>query len=224
MKKLITRTITGIVFVWVIVEGTLWTEWSFYLLWVIIALLSLNEYFTLVRRSDVFQSKLLPYLVGGVYIAGSIWVLTTMQPEMVVTILTIVWANDTGAFIVGSTIGKHKIAPKISPKKSWEGFFGGVVFAVGVALVWYALYWSDSQATIAPLFQDEIVVKWLWVALGVVVAVAAFFGDLLESKFKRLIGVKDSGAIIPGHGGMLDRFDAALLAIPAAKIFTALLF
>lgn len=224
MKKLITRTITGIVFVWVIVEGTLWTEWSFYLLWVIIALLSLNEYFTLVRRSDVFKSKLLPYLVGGVYIAGSIWVLTTMQPEMVVTILTIVWANDTGAFIVGSTIGKHKIAPKISPKKSWEGFFGGVVFAVGVALVWYALYWSDSQATIAPLFQDEIVVKWLWVALGVVVAVAAFFGDLLESKFKRLIGVKDSGAIIPGHGGMLDRFDAALLAIPAAKIFTALLF
>ncbi|CDN32418.1 Phosphatidate cytidylyltransferase [Mucinivorans hirudinis] len=224
MKKLITRTITGIVFVWVIVEGTLWTEWSFYLLWVIIALLSLNEYFTLVRRSDVFKSKLLPYLVGGVYIAGAIWILTTMQPEMVVTILTIVWANDTGAFIVGSTIGKHKIAPKISPKKSWEGFFGGVVFAVGVALVWYALYWSDSQATIAPLFQDEIVVKWLWVALGVVVAVAAFFGDLLESKFKRLIGVKDSGAIIPGHGGMLDRFDAALLAIPAAKIFIALLF
>lgn len=225
MNKLLLRTITGIVFVWIIIEGTLWQPWSFYALWSLIGILVLSEYYSLVNNASVFKQKLLPNIIGTIYIVTPIYLLLTMlDPRMVVTVLTIVWANDTGAYIVGSTIGKHKIAPKTSPKKSWEGFFGGIAFAIGTSLVWYSLLWSDPQASVAPLFEDASLQKLLWLAFGVVVALSAFFGDLIESKFKRVIGVKDSGKMIPGHGGMLDRFDATLLAMPVATLFVKLLF
>lgn len=224
MNKLLLRTITGIILVWIIVEGTLWTEWSFYALWALIGILTLREYYSLVNQAKVFKNKTLPYILGSIYIIAPIWLTTTLDPRMVVTILTIVWANDTGAYIVGSTIGKHKMSPRISPKKSWEGFFGGLLFAMGVSLVWYSLLWSDPQSSIAPLFQDAASQKILWAAFGIVVATAAVVGDLIESKFKRTIGVKDSGTIIPGHGGMLDRFDATLLAIPISWLFVKFLF
>lgn len=224
MKKLLLRTITGIVFVWVMVEGTLWTSWSFYLLWAIVAILALSEYYSLVGKAKVLKNRVVAYVAGTLYIAIPIYLTTTLDPKMVVTILTIVWANDTGAYIVGSTIGKHKMAPEISPKKSWEGFWGGMVFAVGVSFVWYSLLWSDPQSSIAPLFEDAVQQKLLWCAFGVLIAVAAVAGDLVESKFKRVIGVKDSGSMIPGHGGILDRFDATLLAMPVAWIFVNILF
>lgn len=225
MKKLLLRTITGIIFVWIIIEGTLWQQWSFYALWSVIGILTLSEYYSLVKNTTVFKEKIVPYIVGTIYIIVPIYMLLTMlDPKMVVTVLTIIWANDTGAYIVGSAIGKHKITPKISPKKSWEGFFGGIAFAIGVSLVWYSLLWSDPQVSVAPLFEDAALQKLLWLAFGLVIALAAFFGDLIESKFKRVIGVKDSGKIIPGHGGMLDRFDATLLAMPVATLFVKLLF
>lgn len=224
MKKLLLRTITGIVFVWVMVEGTLWTSWSFYLLWAVIAILALSEYYSLVGKANVFKNRVAAYIAGTLYISIPIYLTTTLDPKMVVTILTIVWANDTGAYIVGSTIGKHKMAPKISPKKSWEGFWGGMAFAVGVSFVWYSLLWSDPQSSVAPLFEDAVQQKLLWCAFGVLIAVAAVAGDLIESKFKRLVGVKDSGSMIPGHGGILDRFDATLLAMPVAWIFVNILF
>lgn len=224
MKKLLLRTITGIVFVWVMVEGTLWTSWSFYLLWAVIAILALSEYYSLVGKATVFKNRVAAYIAGTLYISIPIYLTTTLDPKMVVTILTIVWANDTGAYIVGSTIGKHKMAPKISPKKSWEGFWGGMAFAVGVSFVWYSLLWSDPQSSVAPLFEDAVQQKLLWCTFGVLIAVAAVAGDLVESKFKRLVGVKDSGSMIPGHGGILDRFDATLLAMPVAWIFVNILF
>ncbi|MBQ5931027.1 MAG: phosphatidate cytidylyltransferase, partial [Tidjanibacter sp.] len=130
------------------------------------------------------------------------------EPARVLMIIFIVWVNDIFAYLVGCSIGKHKMAPSISPKKSWEGFFGGVLFAVGFAMA--AGYMMEGNI-------------YLWGGLGAVVALAGVVGDLLESKIKRECGVKDSGNLIPGHGGMLDRFDALLVAAPVAYLYMIIL-
>lgn len=113
--------------------------------------------------------------------------------------ILIVWANDVFAYLVGLAIGRHPLFPRLSPKKSWEGFIGGVAGAVAVGLV------AGHLAGGAYLF---------WGGLALIAAVTGVAGDLVESMFKREAGVKDSGALIPGHGGVLDRFDAMLLSIP----------
>lgn len=112
----------------------------------------------------------------------------------------LVWTNDTFAYLTGMMIGKHKLFERISPKKTWEGTIGGAIFTI---LVGYII----SLCTV----QDDTI---LWVIAGVVIAPFATIGDLLESQIKRSLGIKDSGNILPGHGGILDRFDAALFAIP----------
>ena len=121
------------------------------------------------------------------------------------------WINDTGAYCVGSLIGRHKLFPRISPGKSWEGSIGGgvLVLAVSFLVGWYG---SDTWQ-LAVLSPAE------WMGLGLVIVVFGTWGDLVESLFKRTLGVKDSGNILPGHGGMLDRFDSSLLAIPAAVVY-----
>lgn len=122
----------------------------------------------------------------------------------VVAFFSIIWANDVFAFLVGITLGRHRLCERISPKKSWEGFIGGIVAAMGVALL--AAYLLGEDMTV-------------WAGLGLVSALAAVAGDLVESMFKRAAGVKDSGAIMPGHGGWFDRFDAVLMAAPVAVIY-----
>jgi len=114
----------------------------------------------------------------------------------------VIWASDTGAYYIGSSLGKHKLYPKISPKKSVEGLIGGMLAAAGVALL--------SRTWLLPAVSVEEAV-----ILGSVLAVAGTLGDLVESLFKRSVGVKDSGNLIPGHGGMLDRMDSMLFAAPA---------
>ena len=162
-----------------------------------------------------------------VYIALPIALLTTLDPILVFCYITVIWANDTGAYLVGIAIGKHKMAPEISPKKSWEGFFGGILFAVGVALVWYALYWSKEDFGMVQAFGPEVAlnplaVKLKWFGFGLVTAVSAVAGDLIESKFKRSAGVKDSGKLIPGHGGALDRFDSVMISAPVVWCYVML--
>lgn len=211
----------------VVMEMTALNVFTFYTLWSVIAALCIFEYCKLVRRSDHWQRKIVPYIIGVAYIALSMGLLMTLDRMMVLTIVTIVWLNDTGAYLVGSTIGRHKMFPSISPKKSWEGALGGVLFAVGMALVWWALYWSYDSVAMGKLFgaeslTDPTIMKLQWAAFGVVIAVGSVLGDLIESKFKRVIGVKDSGNIIPGHGGILDRFDALLLALPMAWVMLQL--
>ncbi len=122
----------------------------------------------------------------------------------VVAFFSIIWANDVFAFLVGITLGRHRLCERISPKKSWEGFIGGIVAAMGVALL--AAHLLDENMTV-------------WAGLGLVSALAAVAGDLVESMFKRAAGVKDSGSIMPGHGGWFDRFDAVLMAAPVAVIY-----
>ena len=114
--------------------------------------------------------------------------------------LILIWTNDTMAFVTGKLFGKHKIVPNISPKKSWEGTIGGALFAGGMGLLLSYFFMDDIQ----PLF----------FLLGMLTGLMAFVGDLLESVLKRNFGVKDSGNVLPGHGGILDRMDATYFSVP----------
>ena len=128
------------------------------------------------------------------------------------SVFVFLWVNDTGAYCCGSLFGKHKLFPRVSPGKSWEGSIGGGVFVMAAAaLVWYLTDTYDMNPTGMGM--------WEWMGLGLTVVVFGTWGDLVESLFKRTLGIKDSGNILPGHGGMLDRFDSSLLAIPAAVVY-----
>ena len=119
------------------------------------------------------------------------------------------WVNDTGAYCCGSLFGRHKLFPRVSPGKSWEGSIGGAVFVViAAAVIGYLVGGMQGGYSIP-----------VWIGLGLTVVVFGTLGDLVESLFKRTLGIKDSGSILPGHGGMLDRFDSSLMAIPAAVIY-----
>ena len=128
------------------------------------------------------------------------------------SVFVFLWINDTGAYLCGSLLGKHKLFPRISPGKSWEGSIGGGILVMIVAvLVWYLLEQYDQNALGLNALE--------WAGLGLVIVVFGTWGDLVESLFKRTLGIKDSGNILPGHGGMLDRFDSSLMAIPAAVVY-----
>ncbi|MBR5612670.1 MAG: phosphatidate cytidylyltransferase [Bacteroidaceae bacterium] len=119
------------------------------------------------------------------------------------------WVNDTGAYCTGMLLGKHPLFKRISPKKSWEGSIGGCVFSIAAAFA------------LAHFFPIMSTAK--WVGMGITVVIFGTWGDLTESLMKRQLGIKDSGNILPGHGGMLDRFDSAIMAIPAAVVYLYLI-
>ena len=128
------------------------------------------------------------------------------------SVFVFLWMNDTGAYLCGSLLGKHKLFPRISPGKSWEGSIGGGILVMAIAvLVWYLTEQYDVNELGLTAYE--------WAGLGLTVVVFGTWGDLIESLFKRTLAIKDSGNILPGHGGMLDRFDSSLLAIPAAVVY-----
>ena len=159
-------------------------------------------------------------LFAQIYCAGSFSMLNfigaepgtpgvmSYTPLFIMAIFIFVWLDDTGAYLVGSLIGKRKLFERISPKKSWEGFFGGLilVLASSQAFAWFAPEISRQN----------------WIGLATTVVLFGTWGDLIESLLKRTLGVKDSGHILPGHGGMLDRFDSVMLAVPASYIYIEL--
>ncbi|MBK9193965.1 MAG: phosphatidate cytidylyltransferase [Flavobacteriales bacterium] len=134
--------------------------------------------------------------------------LVAIDPHLMIGIMILLWTNETGAYLTGKFFGKHKMIPSISPKKTWEGLFGGIGFTVLFA-------WFLHMAW--PLVGLEH-----WLAIAVIVAVLSTLGDLLESALKRARGVKDAGDLLPGHGGILDRFDGLLLVAPG--VWAYLLF
>ena len=156
-------------------------------------------------------------LFAQIYCAGSFSMLNfigaepgtpgvmSYTPLFIMAIFIFVWLDDTGAYLVGSLIGKRKLFERISPKKSWEGSIGGGVVAIGVSFI------------LAHYFPFMSMMEWAGLALAVVIF--GTWGDLTESLLKRQLHVKDSGNILPGHGGMLDRFDSSLMAIPAAVVY-----
>lgn len=127
----------------------------------------------------------------------------------ILAVFILIWVNDSFAYLTGMLLGKHRMFERISPKKSWEGFFGGLTFAI-VASIVYA-HFTDYLSLPG------------WIGFAIVVVAFGTWGDLIESLMKRTLGVKDSGNMIPGHGGILDRFDSTILAIPAVFIYLELL-
>lgn len=130
------------------------------------------------------------------------------SPGIVIGFLLLLWANDTGAYLIGISIGKHKLMERISPKKSWEGFFGGLIITILAA--WLLSGWLGVVDTKG------------WIIISIIISIAGTYGDLTESMLKRSMGVKDSGTIMPGHGGFLDRFDSAIISFPLVYLFISL--
>ena len=161
------------------------------------------------------------YLIGGPVFAGFLLAHTLVLRNVgessdvgrdwLLLALLVIFANDTGAFLVGRALGKHRMAPSVSPAKTWEGSAGGLVWAVVAAIVLGLLF-------------DLSTPRWQLVVIGATVGVLSQWGDLLESKVKRVSSVKDAGSIIPGHGGVLDRLDSVVISIPAVYYLLVTVF
>ena len=181
----------------------------------IVIMLTIIELF----RDSVHPVSNIAYAIfGAVYVAMPFGLVNYLvfnpvfnndfNSSILIAFFVMIWASDSGAYIIGSMIGKNKLFKRISPKKTWEGFFGGALFSL-------------IAAWLASLFVKEIAL-FHWFVIAVITVVFGTFGDLLESLLKRKVNIKDSGAILPGHGGILDRFDSLLMAAP--MVFVYLLF
>lgn len=190
----------------------LWSKSDFDLMLVAIPMVSTVFIMELFRnKSHPFQNIAIT-LMGIVYLTLPMLLMVKIafgftpgdlipyHGEIIMGCILLVWASDTGAYMIGSKIGKNRLFERISPKKSWEGFFGGMITSVLAA--WLISTW----------FEDLTMIEWM--IISVIIVVTGTLGDLVESMLKRSLGVKDSGNILPGHGGILDRFDALLISIP----------
>lgn len=259
MKETLTRLLSGIVYIVLLIAATSYSYHTFLLLFGVFLVLCVIEFCALVNLK-----KTLPLIIGlagfvlfscfhtsqitqllllvaalfasvkcllflfndnrqqtdniskYVYLIGYIivpFVLMTKiplgkigyNPKIIISIFILIWTNDTFAYIVGRSFGKTKLLEKISPKKTIEGFAGGVIFAL-IAAVLLANYFVQQPI-------------WIWLVTAFIVTVFGTLGDLVESKFKRVAGVKDSGSVMPGHGGILDRLDSVIFAVPVIYLF-----
>ena len=264
MTTTVTRALSGAVYVLLLVGATLYSPYSFLLLFGVLLLFSVGEFCKLVGLKPVFplllatlgyilfnldntvktneillliaallvsirslvflfekknrfldkQSKyvfLIGYLIIPIIIFTKIpFITNSYHPEIIIAILILIWTNDTFAYLVGITIGKTKLFERISPKKTIEGFSGGLVFAMIAGVL------------LAQFYLQESIIRWIIIAL--LVTTFGTLGDLIESKFKRLAGVKDSGNIMPGHGGFLDRLDSIIFVAPFVYLFYQIIY
>lgn len=188
-----------------------WMFWPLYI-WVFILLcrMTLELYIKSTSPIANLAKSMMTQLYIGLPLGlmcclGSWWNL-----KVVLVVFFMIWINDTGAFLTGSLLGKHKLFERISPKKSWEGFIGGLLFNLGAATLFclYGHEFFDLEKSIG-----------MWLGLGGVVTIFSTWGDLVESLIKRSLNIKDSGNIMPGHGGILDRIDSLLFAMPATLLY-----
>lgn len=226
LQTLRTRALTALIFVAVMLVGLLWNQWSFIILFTIIHFGCWYEFIKLLKK--IKGPKWINYSwLGLIYITLPIVCMLALRLVAIpvksnlpgkylnasllpCAIIFSIWINDTMAYLVGSVIGKTPFS-KISPKKTWEGTIGGLLLCVvTIALLGY--YVSIAQP----------IAVYHWIAIAAICAVFGTLGDLLESKLKRMADVKDSGSIMPGHGGFLDRFDSLLVATPFVWIFIQL--
>ena len=265
MKNFFTRTLTAGAFVAVLLGCTFYGAVSFSILFLIITLLGLIEFYTLTQKGgdkpqkavgtivgvilyllsalscmyglssrilvlilpilflifiiELYRKKENPFrniaitFIGIIYVAIPFSLLNcivtytgTYNYQLLFGVFFIIWCNDSGAYIVGSLLGKHKLFPRISPAKSWEGSVGGAFISFAIVFIISGWYSSVSLTD--------------WMVIASILIVIGTLGDLVESLFKRSIQVKDSGTLLPGHGGILDRFDSLIMAVPF--IFTYL--
>ncbi|MFN5461948.1 MAG: phosphatidate cytidylyltransferase [Bacteroidota bacterium] len=183
-------------------------------LFLIFPLVSLTFFIKLYKKTDKKPFTGIAYTYLGIFYVAVPFSLLNMAVfsvdgayrfEIQVGCLTILWASATGAYFAGTRFGKTKLFERVSPKKSWEGFLGGVFAAIAVAFL------------ISQYF--TVLEDWKWLVIAGIIIIAGTYGDLIESLFKRSISIKDSGTILPGHGGFLDRFDGLLLSVPFITAF-----
>jgi phosphatidate cytidylyltransferase len=209
------RTLTAVIFAAVMLTGLLWNQWSFIILFTIIHFGCWYEFIKLLKKINPGNFKVkIP--LGLIYISFPVILMIVMRTQSFAeendTLLKVIpcaiifsiWVNDTMAYIVGSFIGKNSLST-ISPKKTWEGTIGGIILCVVVITL-------AGGATPFYTWKD-------WMSISAICAVTGTLGDLLESKIKRMANVKDSGTLMPGHGGFLDRFDSMLVAIPFVFLY-----
>ncbi|MDB5280429.1 MAG: phosphatidate cytidylyltransferase [Ferruginibacter sp.] len=228
VEVLKTRALTAVVFVAVMLTGLLWNQWSFIALFTIIHFGCWYEFVKLMKK--IYGEQYLKYcLLGLIYITLPILMLMDLMNIwndvegfkgnadfgniIPIAIIFSIWINDTMAYLVGSLIGKTPFS-KISPKKTWEGTGGGAILCVLVIGFLFPL--------VADKYFYPSVPKQTWFIIAGICAVFGTMGDLLESKIKRMADVKDSGSIMPGHGGFLDRFDSLLIAVPFVWVYVKL--
>ena len=259
------RIITAIIGAGIIIFSVIYSEWTYFAVFLVICIMTQLEFYKLLRLDDMLplvswgtisgitifvivfleQTELIkneyyfvilpvlyiafliklyrtrddkPFTNIGLTFLGIIYVampfsffhiiafdLGGYTAEVVLGIIFLQWASDSGAFFAGNKFGRRKLFERISPKKSWEGFLGGTILALGVSLL------LSNYLGVLEL--------WQWVGIAFITAVVGTYGDLVESLFKRSMEIKDSGTVIPGHGGFLDRFDSLLLSLPFIALF-----
>ncbi len=215
-KRIISAAIIAPVFLYVIIVGDLPLA-----MWLILAyIISVYEWFGLSRKTQYFIPTL---IMGCVYMGlsyGSFMALREVYSiNVLLLFLGMIWASDIGAYFVGKTIGGPKLIQKISPNKTWSGFGGALFFPALVAVIWVFVWGLHTEFSDNPFW----ILYPMAAVLGFVTGCVGQAGDLLVSFVKRQAGVKDTGHIIPGHGGLLDRIDSMLLGAPVFFILITLL-
>lgn len=269
IKNLGVRILTGAIFVAVLILGILINQYSFLIVFLLITVLALHEFYGLLNKAGkasintnlnilggivffiafylYFSSTIrsfiifVPYVIyilivfiselyakredpirslaysflGQVYVVFPLSLLSYLafgyessggyHHAMLLALFIFIWVNDSFAYLTGSMFGKHRMFERISPKKSWEGFAGGALFAI-IASVIYSTFYTQIPV-------------WGWIGFALTMIIFGTLGDLIESLFKRTLQVKDSGSLLPGHGGILDRIDSVIFAIPAQFVF-----
>ena len=219
MKTLITRAITGIAFLSILALAFFVSKYTIIVVFSVFLAISIFEYIKLAEKfpesknsmQRVMQRQILPIVwIVLPIILVEYWCIVLNATNIMVALFIILCMNDTLAYVFGSLLGKHKMAPKISPKKSWEGFFGGLICTIITTCFFVQLSYFQNN-----IFSNSYV----WMGFAFVVIIAGTFGDFAESKLKRFAQQKDSGTLLPGHGGILDRLDSMLFAVPAGFIY-----
>ena len=204
MSEFVKRVLSGVLYVFVLWTATYYSQVSFVVLFIILGSICLLEMWILRKgKSKIipFIYVLTPFLIVQLFgFTDRNYPLKEFDSSPILILFVLTWVFDSFAYIIGSRFGKNRIMPKISPKKSWEGFLGGMVFTV------LSVYYINQ-------FFDSFTINFL-IILSLIVPFTATAGDFIESYYKREAGVKDSGNLIPGHGGFLDRMDALMISIP----------
>lgn len=201
MNELVTRSISGIIFIAILLLGTTYSQTSFIILYLTLASISIYEMWNILEKKSILPLVFvtLPFIL----LISLTDFKNDFDPLLVLYILILTWTFDSFAYLFGSRYGRNKILPKISPKKSWEGFFGGYISTLIISFIL-----MNYQAK---LLEEYIIIAFI-------LPVTATVGDLIASYYKRKSNVKDYGKLIPGHGGIIDRLDAIFITIPVVFI------